>query len=202
MWERRDKISVTHSITTVVAQRESKSNPSMIHNNGEEQKASEIDVDTKMEEIIEEIEEGMENAKRANQNYLVRKGDVLPLLAPGSDGHNFWLFLCDSKCKRDKSINGKWFLQSRRWFEYVRIPLERIVFSGIPRRIGEKFYLVIVLTWKMLIKESSSCLLQLTTTCMILQRFRCNLLHQIGISRYAPVMGYSERVALFQTIIQ
>jgi len=87
-------------------------------------------------------------------------------------------------------------------FEYVRIPLERTVFSGIPRRIAEKFYLVLILTWKMLIKESSSCLLQLTTTCMFLERCRCNLLRQIGISRYTPVMGYSERVALFETIMQ
>jgi len=200
IWESRGKISFTQNITTAIAQRQSQSSRSMLHNN-DEQEASEIDVETEMEEMVGEMEDGSEKVKRAKHNSLVRKGDVVPLLAPGSDGHNFWLFLCASKCKRDGSIKGKWLDRVGDGLNigscHLEIPLERTVFSGIPRRIAEKFYLVIVLTWKMLRKESSSCLLQLTTTCMILQRCRCNLLQQIGISRVAPLIVYSKTVALF-----
>ena len=51
----------------------------MLHNNDGEQEASEIDVETEMEEMMGEIEEGSEKVKRAKQNSLVRKGDIVPL---------------------------------------------------------------------------------------------------------------------------
>jgi len=121
IWESRDKISFTQNITTAIAQRQSQSSRSMLHNN-DEQEASEIDVETEMEEMVGEMEDGSEKVKRAKHNSLVRKGDVVPLLAPGSDGHNFWLFLCASKCKRDGSIKGKWLDRVGDGFEYRVLP--------------------------------------------------------------------------------
>ena len=122
IWERRDETRFSHNITMVIAQRQSQSNSSMLHNSYEGIEASEIEGEIEIEEMAGEIEDGAGKVRKAKQSTLVRKGDVVPLLAPGAEGGNFWLFLCASKWKRDGCINGKWLDRIGNGYEYRVLP--------------------------------------------------------------------------------
>ena len=71
-------------------------------------------------------EEEERKKERAKSKSLVRKGDLIPVLAPEGREAKFWLFLCSSKCKRDGSINGKWLDRIGDTFEYRVLPIKAV----------------------------------------------------------------------------
>ena len=87
MWEWRDKISFTHNChcSTKIAQ----CSINLM-------RLQTLMVNPRWKKLVGELEEGMDKDKWAKQNSLVRKGDVVPHLALGSDGCTFWLLLCAS----------------------------------------------------------------------------------------------------------
>ena len=70
IWERRDEISFSHNITTVIAQQQSQSNSSMLYNNDEQHEASEGEGEIEIEEIAGEIEEGAGKVKKSKAEFF------------------------------------------------------------------------------------------------------------------------------------
>ena len=120
IWEKREEISFSHNIVTVITQRECQS--LVPESKYDEQEHSDHEDETEIEEVVSFSEETGATMKKAKSKSLVRKGDVIPLLAPGVLDCRFWLFLCGSKCKRDGSINGKWLDRIGETLEYRVLP--------------------------------------------------------------------------------
>eukprot|EP00794_Sanderia_malayensis_P006782 gene6782-7547_t len=62
--------------------------------------------------------------QRAKRNSFVKKGDVIPVLAPQQDATPFWLFWCSSKAKTSGIVNGKWLDQIGDSCEFRLLPAQ------------------------------------------------------------------------------
>ena len=87
---------------------------------------------------MEDAAEGNEPAekrKKCSGRSFVKKGDIVPVYAPiNEDGDDssqyaFWLFCCSGKIKADRTINGKWLMQSEDERKFVVLPQKRSIFE-------------------------------------------------------------------------
>lgn len=82
-----------------------------------------------------ECNEPVEKKQKCTGRSFVKKGDIVPVYAPiNEDGDDssqyaFWLFSCSGKMKANRTINGKWLMQSEDQRKFVVLPQKRSIFE-------------------------------------------------------------------------
>eukprot|EP00794_Sanderia_malayensis_P000769 gene769-61_t len=135
IWDNREVITFRQNTETTIADREGNT----LEDDAAPQDGEETQGEEDLEEHAEEagnweLEEAGEEwqvdlssivkRKRAKANSLVKKDDVIPVLAPENVDTKFWLFICASKCKTDGCINGKWLDRIGETYEYRVLPIK------------------------------------------------------------------------------